>query len=832
MNKNEIFKHLGCILFFLTISVVYFLPKTEGKTLQQGDIQQWEGMSHELHEYFDKEGGVSAWTGSMFSGMPAYSVTYRSHIPNALNYVESIFTALDKNSIGIVFLSLVCMYILLCVLKLPLSVSILGAIAYSFSSYSIIIIAAGHVTKAWAMAYIPLLIAGLVLLNRKKWIMGATLFTFALAAEIKEAHFQITYYVMILCIFLYACYVVNKIKEKDFKTLATATGLLCASVIIATLANSGSLYSNWELSKSSIRGASELTSKVDGKEDKSSGLDMSYAFSWSYGIGETMTLLIPNFYGGESGGALSSKDSHLAKAMKEINYQVPKELHAYTYWGDQPFTSGPVYFGAIICFLFLFSFFVIDSKYKWWILGATVFCIILSWGKNFLAVNEFLFHHMPIYNKFRTPSMALVIPQFTFVLMACIALKKISQVQIDKKQLVKFEYIAAGITAGICLILWIFPSLFLDFSCENDVKNNLPEWYINAIAMDREQLLASDAKRSFFFILIAHVLIYFMIKKDNSKYILPALAVLVFVDLWSVDKRYLNEDDFDKERKRKTFVPTTADKAILEDKDPSYRVLTLNNPFNETHVSYYHKSIGGYNAAKLRRYQDLIDQRIEPEMNFVIKALSKVKTSAELDSIFMSTPSLDMLNMRYLIYNYNAEPILNTKANGNAWFVNEIKTVESADYEMLSLSSIDPKRTAVVNKKFGIEDAEFQKDSTASIVMTEYHPDKVTYESTSSKDGVALFSEIYYQPGWSAKIDGKETDHFCANWILRGLKVPQGKHTIEFSFYPKTYWGLRWVECFTTFIIVLLLIGACILTYRERQTADISLAKEQSARKK
>ncbi|MBR3520420.1 MAG: YfhO family protein [Paludibacteraceae bacterium] len=820
MDKKTIFTHIGCIVLFLLTSTIFFYPRLEGKTVIQGDVQNWEGMAEELKEYFEEEGGVSAWTGSMFSGMPAYSVTYRSHIPNAISTLQSIFNMLDEKCIGGVFVCMLCMYILLCILKIPAPISVFGSIAYAFSSYTIIIISAGHITKLWAMAFIPLVIAGIHLLTKKKWLLGFALSSLALSLEIKQAHIQVTYYLLILCACLYICYMIKIfVKEKDYRTGIITTAFVAGSVLISILANSATLVSNYEMSQNSIRGASELSASVDKKTDKSSGLDMGYAFAWSYGLAETFTALVPDLYGGASGGELSNKESHLAQEMKKKGVNVPKKLQSYTYWGEQPFTSGPVYFGAIVCFLLILSLFIVKNEYKWGLVAATIFCIILSWGNNCLSINEWLFHHMPLYNKFRTPSMSLIIPQFTFVLWAALALHVLWKGEFDKEKTTKALYISAGITGGLCLFFILFSSAIFDFSCSQDSNHDLPDWYLSALREDRKDLLVSDARRSLLFIIMAFIPLWFYIKqgmKDKKVLIFSIITLLVLVDLWNVDKRYMNESNY-ASSKKKTFVATTADKAILTDTDPSYRVLSLNNPFNDSRVSYFHKSIGGYNAAKLRRYQDLVDIQIEPEMRQIIESFKNIKHESDVDSVFAQTKVLNMLNMRYLIYNNEATPLRNNQAYGNAWFVKNVVSANDADDEMRSLSKINPRETAVVNQKYGVAEEVLPVDTTANIQMTEYKPNKVTYQSNSSQDGVALFSEVYYQPGWTAKIDGKETDHFCANWILRGLKIPQGSHTIEFEFYPKVYWSLRWVECIISFIIVFGLAFACYQQARRKK---------------
>lgn len=835
---KNLLKHIGVFAFFVVITVLYFSPKLDGKVIQQGDIQKWEGMSHELVEYYQKEGGSSAWTGSMFSGMPSYTVSIQTSIPNSITWPEKIFSIFGDYDCGPIILSLFAMYILLIVMGVPIPLAILGAVGFAFSSYSLIIIQAGHVTKVWAMAYMPLVLTGMVLLFKKKWFAGFFVLATSLSLEIYHNHFQITYYLVFLCLAIFLGYLVNAIIQKEHSDIIKTVGFTLASVAVAIAINSSRLYSNWEMSKTSIRGKSELSSNVDKKTDKSSGLDYDYAFAWSYGVSETMTILIPNFNGGASVEELS-KESNIAKAMKKEKIPVPKKLQSYTYWGDQPFTSGPVYFGAIICFLFVLSLFVVKNKYKWWIVGVTAFCIILSWGKNFPGINDFLFHYMPMYNKFRTPSMALVIPQLTFPLLGCMALYTIWKGNEDKAFLMKSLFIAGGITGGLCLIFAIMPSLFLNFVSPNDATCGFPDWYMDALLLDRKAILTSDALRSFVFILSASLAIFFMItKKGDNKVALivtSCLALLILGDLWSVDKRYLNDSHFVREKRKNSFAMTAADKAILKDKDLSYRVLTLNNPFNDTNVSYYHKSIGGYNAAKLRRYQELIDMYISPEMQQVVGSLRNAKSVYDVDNAFENTPVLNMLNMRYLIFNETVDPIQNTKSFGNAWFVDEVKMVNNADEEMTSLGKINPRKTALVDVRFKdlVSNVNPIKDSAASVELISYKPDELKYKTSSSQDGVMLFSEVYYQPGWKAYIDGKETDHFRANWILRGMNVPAGVHEIRFEFYPNTFWNLRWTGFWVALILLLGATAYTVFYYMKKRTAvstEVATAKSAAVK--
>ena len=676
------------------------------------------------------------------------------------------------------------------------------------------------------MAFMPLVLCGMAMLIKKKnklWALIA--FSVALYWHISFGHYQISYYFAFLCLAIYLGYLIYSLKNGEKKELLVNSGCLLVGVLIAVLMNSPKLMSNYELGQHSIRGKSELTSLVDGKTDKSSGLDQGYAFAWSYGKAETLTFLIPNIYGGESGGELDRKTSHLAKELRKHGADVPKTLRMNTYWGDQPFTSGPVYFGAIVCFLACFAMFYIKSKFRWVLFASTIFFMILSFGKN-AGINDFFFHYLPMYNKFRTPSMALVIPQLIFALLGALALNKYMTKDIDKtpmfpKMSEKFNtdrfsfsfYASLILTAGVCLVVWIAPGIFGDFVSPQDAAQlaNYPDWFVDALVADRKDLASDDAFRSLVFIMIAAALMWIFSRQGmvkNRKFVAVAIAFLTLIDLWNVDKRYLNDDNYIKQRaKSETRKPTKADEFILADKDVDFRVLNLNNPFNNSETSYFHHSIGGYNAAKLRRYQDLIEQCIEPEMKTVITDLQKARTNEDVEAAFASTKVLNMLNTKYIIYNNDVAPIMNPLRNGDAWVVGDVKFVKNADAEMNTLKEIDPSKTAIINEEFKSLVTPFEMDSTAKVELTLSHPNRKKFTSSSQKDILTIFSDVYYKPGWHVYVDGKETDHFRTNWILRGMVIPAGEHEIEFLFYPDTFVNLTYMSNAIGWILILLVVG-------------------------
>ncbi|MDE6450815.1 MAG: YfhO family protein, partial [Odoribacter sp.] len=723
----------------------------------------------------------------------------------------------------VLFLSLLSCYVLMLILGASIPVAILSAVAFAFSSYSIIILQAGHITKAWAMAYMPLILGGFLLVLKQKWFIGGFVFALFLALQLKSNHAQITYYLTLFCCIVYLGYAIRQIRERHWKSLGISLAVLAGGVLVAFLCNMGPLYANYELSQESIRGRSELTHLVDGKADKSSGLDKDYAFAWSYGVGETFTLLIPDFYGGASGGDLS-QDSHVASELRRQGYQVPNPLQAYTYWGDQPFTSGPVYFGAIICMLFVFALFIIRHPLKWWIVGAMGVFLLLSWGRNFDSFNTFMFHYLPFYNKFRTVSMALVIPQLVFAFLAGWGLLELFRQKADKKNLLKALYYAVGITGGLCLFFALFTPM--SFRSVLDAQYQMPDWYMNALVEDRAGLLRVDAFRSLWFILLGGGCLYLYIRSDKPSHYLPYVLVgLVLVDLWGVDKRYLNESHFIKPNTTmQLHVPTVADRAILQDRDVSYRVLTLADPFNNSSLSYFHKNIGGYNAAKLRRYQDLIEMKLAPEIEVLKRSLSKATSEAEVKAAFQEVPALNMLNMRYLILASGQAPLHNPYAYGNAWFVPSVEIVENADEEMSRLQTVNSKKVALVDKRFQsmISRKQWETDSSAEIKLLTYKPDRLEYKYHSSEPGVVLFSEVYYPHGWKAMIDGQPAEHFRANWILRGMEVPAGEHTISFYFRPDSYLFGRWIATICSGLLVLafiLVLGYAVRKF-SRQSTD------------
>ena len=824
MNEllKKSWKHLVAIAVFLAITVTYFAPAVlDGKHVRQGDMEKAAGMgSSQMDKYAEtaEDGEFSAWSDAMFGGMP-FGAGYGTPAPTlpTYNLLETPMKNLGYLDAGMVLTGLVCFYILMCVMGVHWLLAIAGSIAFAMASYNIIIIEAGHITKAYVIAYMPIVLAGMALLFQRKWLWGAVLFLLGVALSIGNGHIQITYYLVLLCVFIYLGFLVMKIKEKAFAELGKTTAVMAVCVLVAVLPNTSGLYTHWELGKVSTRGATELTTTSASTGEKiSSGLDKDYAFQWSYGIGELLTMLVPNAYGGGSGGTLDS-DSELYKEMKKNGAKVGATIQTQTYWGDKPFTSGPVYFGAIVCFLFVFGIVVIRHPLKPWLLAGAAFLTLLSFGRNFDSFNDVMFHYLPLYNKFRTVEMALVIPGMVFPLIGFWGLRELMKGKVDNAQMKKAMAWSLGVTGGLSILLWLMPTLLLSFQSTYDqqITSQVPAWYYSALVSDRADLASEDALRSLLFILLGAALVFAYYRANNKAMMAQVLGlgmtVLILADLWTVDRRYLNDSNFIKQSISEGYKPSPADEAILKDTAPSYRVFTLNNPWQDTQVSFYHHSVGGYHAAKLRRYQELIDHRLGKEQMMITQALQKAEKMEDIFPVFTQTPTLNMLNTRYIIFNPQAGPIRNPFAGGNAWFVQgEVKMAENADAEMEAMQSLNPRRDAVVDKRFAsaLEGFTPTADSTASIKLETYRPNKLTYRVNTETEQLVVFSEIYHAPGWQAYVDGKPVEHFRADWILRAMRVPAGAKEIVFEFRPQAYIVAANVTAYSSFLILLVVVAA------------------------
>jgi hypothetical protein len=809
MENQSFFKRnqtvfLAIIVFF-AISYLYFSPILEGKVIKQSDVENLKGGFTEIRHYKETTGNYALWSNSMFCGMPTY-LMWLGYPSNIAGKLMDWYNLILPNPINTIFLYLVGFFILLRTLKMNVWLSVMGAVAFTFSSYNFAIIAAGHTNKAIVIGLFAPTIAGIIMAYRNELLKGATVTALALALQIKANHYQMSYYlamaigIYVIVQFIYA------IKDKTIANFFKSSAVLAGAAALAIAVNITPLLLTEEYAKESIRGKSELT--LDPKASKD-GLSEEYAFEYSYGVGESFTLLIPNFNGGASAGALS-KNSETYKFLQERNIpnatQIIKQLPLY--WGDQAFTAGPIYFGAIVLFLFILGFFIVQRKEKWWILATVVLTLALSWGKNFLFLSDFFFNHFPYYNKFRAVSSILTVTSLLVPLMAAFAVEEIINTKENSKVLLKKVRNAFFVVGGLALLFAVMPGLAGSFINETRDKASFGESYeqlISAISADRESLLRMDALRSFAFILIGAGLLYaFISKKIKSNYLLIGLALTITIDMWAVDKRYLNNDNFGKKVKNlDTEVPPNAvDLEILKDPAMYYRVYNLTvNPFTDGNTSRYHKSIGGYHAAKLKRYQELIENQISKgNMNV-----------------------LSMLNTKYFITapqgSNQAIPQTNPMACGNAWFINDIKYVANADSEMLALTNFDPKQTVFIDQRFKerVGAMNLKKDSAANIALTYYSPDTLNYTSNTAAESFAVFSEIYYEKGWNAYLDGQKTDHIRVNYLLRGMKIPAGKHEVSFRFEPANYFLGEKIAGVSSILLLLLVGGNLFMAWKKNK---------------
>ncbi|MEE1254205.1 MAG: hypothetical protein UHJ11_04040 [Paludibacteraceae bacterium] len=778
--------HLVAIVTFVLLVMIYFAPQVfENKQLPQGDMISARGMGHDAREYHEQTGEWSHWSNSMFGGMP-YNVTSGVDSKSIFRPISTLMkVSFHGETTAVLWLLLIGFYIFMLAVGSGPWLGIVGAIAFAFGSYNLIIIGAGHVTKGWVLATVPAVIGGCMLCYQKKYIVGFIVTLLATGLNVYWNHQQISYYTLLMLIPLAITYLTYAIREKKQKQFWTASAALVVAAIMAIAPAMDKLLPTWDYSKETMRGGAVLKGTEDSKAGKS-GLNREYAFQWSYGKAETMTLLIPNFYGGSSNYALG-EDSETYKTVKKYAgtsqaKQIVKSLP--TYWGDQPFTSGPVYAGAIICFLFVLGLLAVKGPERWWLLAAVIIGILLSWGRNLPSLNNWLFDHLPLYNKFRTPSMSLVMTTTAMAMLGMLALRALLKKEVELKHI----YIATGITGGLCLLFALFPGMAGGFTAKMDAQ--LPEWLSECLLDDRRAMLTSDAWRSLCLILFAAAgaFAYLKIEKMRSGILIALMGVLILADLWIVDKRFLNDDHF-VPKKRNLVTMTEADKQILADKDPNYRVLNLTtSTFNDAQTSYFHKSVGGYSPAKLRRYQDIIDHYFAGNINMNV---------------------LNMLNTRYVITPQGVQ--YNPEAFGNAWFVQNIDWVNNPNEEIAAIGNIDLLQKAVIDTCWRTKVSDgLAMTQPASIRLTNYaNPGNLFYESESSEDGLAVFSEVYYKT-WKAFIDGKEVPVVRANYILRAIEVPAGKHTIEFrcedDLLLETQIVSTIASCLVVLVIILLLV--------------------------
>ena len=815
---KRIIPDVVAIVLFAVISFTYFFPAvTEGRILSQHDSVAGIGAGQESKEYLEKTGERTRWTNSIFGGMPTYQMSPSYESTDLLKGIENLYHLYLPTYVWYVFVMLLGFYMLLRAFDFKVWMAALGAIIWAFSSYFFIIIAAGHIWKLITLAYIPPTIAGMVLCYRGKCLTGGLVTALFVALQIMSNHVQMSYYFLFVMLFMAIAYGVKAFKENAMANYLKRTGVLIVAGLLGVCINLSNLYHTYEYSKESMRGKSELV-KANSANQTSSGLERDYITQWSYGIGETFSLLVPNVKGGASVPLAANE-----KAMEKAN---PMYGNIYSqlgqYWGEQPGTSGPVYVGAFVIFLFILGLFIVKTPMKWALLAATVLSILLSWGKNFMGFTDFFIDYVPMYDKFRAVSSILVMAEFTIPLLAMLALKEVVSSPILIKERKKEFLISFALTGGLALLFAVMPKVFFSSyvsTMEMNALKSIPADQLMPLLANLEEvrmtLFTSDAWRSFFIILIGAGLVWaYGMGKLKQTALVGALAILCLVDMWDVNKRYLYDGQFvEKQMQTQGFQQSDTDRLILQDEALDYRVLNLaSNTFNENNTAYWHKSVGGYHAAKLRRYQEMIEEHISDEMQGLFRAVANA--GGDMEKLNPAEfPVLNMLNTRYFIFPLQGGqtmPLPNPFALGNAWFVDEVQYVNNANDEIDAIHGLNPLQTAVVDKKFAEVVKPMEKDSGATVELLAYEPNYLKYEVNSEKGGTVVFSEIYY-PGWQSTIDGQEAAHGRANYILRAMNVPAGKHVVEFKFDPKSLHVTETIAFIALGVLALLAIVMVVL---------------------
>ena len=821
------------VLLFAVLAFAYFFPAdTEGRILYRHDASAGVGAGQEHSEYHQRTGKVTRWTNSLFSGMPTYQMAPSYESASTLNTAINAYHLWLPENVWYVFVYLLGFYILLRAFDFRWHLAALGSVMWAFSTYFLIIIAAGHIWKVYALAYLPPLIAGIVLAYRGKYLWGLILTAVFAAFEINANHVQMTYYYLFVIFFMILAYHVEAIRGKRMVHFLKATAVCAVGALVGVMVNISNLYHTWQYSQESMRGKSELV-KENTANQTSSGLERDYITQWSYGIGETWTLLVPNTKGGASQPLVMNKT---AMAHADNNY-IGIYQQIGQYWGEQPGTQGPVYVGAFVLFLFVLGLFIVKGPMKWALLAATVLSIMLSWGKNFMGLTDLFIDYMPMYAKFRTVASILVIAEFTIPLLAMLALKEVVSGKMKSDKLRKAILVSFALTGGIALLFWLMPDVFFGnyvSSSEMQALSQFPADQLQPLLANltemRRAMFTSDAMRSFIIILVGtFFLLLYKANKLKVSYLAAILFVLCLIDLWQVNKRYLNDAMFvPKYEREQAQQKTETDEIILADKTLDYRVLNLaSNTFNENETSYYHKSIGGYHAAKLRRYQELIEAHIAPEMQQAFAAVAEAggdMTQVKGDSVY---PVLNMLNTRYFILplqDCKTVPVENPYTYGNAWFVNSVKFVDNANQELDALGQLDLRHEAVADAKFREQlkaVAEETSDSASIVTLTNYEPNQLTYDVKSVRGGVVVFSEIYY-PGWTATVDDQPVELGRVDYVLRALTVTPGQHKVVLSFFPKSLDITESVAYASFGVLVVLVLLALFLSYRKMKSAQES----------
>jgi len=862
--------HIAALLIFVLLIFAYFPEIFSGKSLRMDDIEQHKGMANELADFRERTGEEAIWTNAMFTGMPGYliSVIFKGNLVANIGTIIKMGFPRPADSMFVIMIGL---YILFLVLKVRQPLAIVGAAAYCFTTYNLLIMEAGHMSKVESISWVPWLMAGVLMVLNGKQIMGGFFTAIFSSIQIKSSHFQVTYYLAFVIFFLLLFYLIEAYKNKTIPSFAKGVGVLVIAAFFGVLTNFSSLYTIYDYGKDSIRGKSELTI---GDVKDGGGLEKNYALDYSYGVGESFSYMIPNVYGGASNLGLAEQKEALKEA--DTNYrqyisQMPQ------YWSDTS-TTGPFYAGALICFLSVLGFFLVKSPIKWAFLCSAVLVLLLSWGKNFEGFSVFMLDYFPLYNKFRAVKTTLVITDFIFPVIAILGLNEaMNQPDLFKTKRKELIY-SFSLTGGLCLLFYLLPEMFFNFDyLMSEIDNQLTEFlpkagldkvqFIGNLTAVRISIFKSDALRSFLLISAGLAVLFAYSKFKFNEVLLAALiGIIVVGDLFSVDKRYVNKKDLVSNSKFAIpYEPSVADESIFsrevtsdaslqtkidaavalatsntkkkkglsEDEiykyryrgllaNTNYRVINLaKSSFNDAATSYFHKSVGGYCAAKLERYQEMIKYHIEPNIKNIYAAFNAQPSDSSLNAMMSKLYALNMLNAKYIIYNEKAPPLVNKSALGNAWTVNEIKWVNSADEEIKAMdANFNAKNTAIIDKRFKevLGNAMPSADSSAVVFLKSYAPNALAYDFNASKNQIVLFSEVYYEKGWKAFIDGKETPHFRSNYVIRGLVVPAGKHEIKFIFHPDIYYSTEKISYASSVILLIALLLFLGLSFRKKKT--------------
>jgi hypothetical protein len=816
--------HFLIVIIFIAICLVYFSPAIKGKVLYQSDVMEAKAMSKEIMDVKARTGQGPLWTNSMFGGMPSFQI-WAKYPGNITTYVISFLKTVFPDPVDIIVCFLLGSYYLLSVLRLKPWLAAAGAVAFAFSSYNFIYILAGHANHAMAMAIFAPVLGSIILTLRggRHLLTGAVLSAFFLALEIRTNHIQMTYYLFIILLIFILIELYHAVSTKQTRPFFKSLAFLTGAALLAVAINAGSLWSTWQYGQESIRGKSNLTQKGP---NASSGLPRDYAYQYSQGVGEISTFLVPNLYGGASNDKFPAGKSEITKALvkngaqeaqaQQIVDQLNQDGMLRPYWGDKPSTVGSWYFGAIVIFLFILGLFIVNNRFKWWIVSASFLFIFLSFGKNFPLVSDLFFDHFPMYNKFRSVDFALAIPAFLFPLLAFLAAQELIEQKDKRKELSKYLLYSLYITGGMLLLVLLIPGAIFDFktASHQEFLGQLNQLFggnsaaANAVAeglaADRMNLAKADAFRSLLFVLIGFATLWLYLKsKIKMEFAALVLGLAILVDMWGVDRRYLNDANFyDQSQLEQNFQASTADQQILADPALDYRVidLTKGNPFFDASASYFHKSVGGRHSARLQRYDEMTSVQFNGKIN---------------------EPILDMLNTKYMIVPDSASPapkaIIRPSALGNAWFVQHVKFVKNADEEMNAISGFNPATTAVVDEAFMPKMAMTKTPyQTGKIDLISYHPDLLTYKYQLDQNATAVFAEVWYDKGWNAYLDGKNIPYFRANYVLRAASLPAGNHTLEFKFEPASYLVGDKISLVSSIVLVLAAAFAVFRTRKEK----------------